>query len=157
MTELITPEYFNNHVMTLESDRFPLGIVGLPSVTTDGFRHHGMPERLYFVGNPEILKDPSVALIGTSERKKPGPSGVGLQIAGKLGAMLGQSGIKIVSGNASGIDNAGIIAALENNGKIVEFLQINLAVGQLLEVEKRRLESRIVVCYSVNIQMKVIP
>jgi len=72
------------------------------------------PLTLYVRGNPDLLCQPSLALVGT---RHPTPYGLGM--AERLSCDLAARRLVIVSGLARGIDAAGHRAALAGRGKTV--------------------------------------
>ncbi len=59
------------------------------------------PPALWALGDPELLKGPCLAIVGSREA-----SGAGLALARELAATLGQAGWTVVSGMARGVDSA---------------------------------------------------
>lgn len=68
------------------------------------------PPYLFMRGNPDLLKNRIVAVVGTRH-----PSDTGREKAYRLSKMLGKAGIVVSSGLARGIDTAAHNAALECN------------------------------------------
>ena len=75
------------------------------------------PERLYCIGNTELLKTPMAAVIGSRKCSE-----YGKQTAMALGNTLARAGITVVSGMAKGIDSFGHLGALKNGGKSIAVL-----------------------------------
>ena len=71
-------------------------------------------EVLYGIGNPEVLQEASVSIIG-SRRATP----YGLAISRMAGRVAAESGVVVVSGGAMGCDSAACQAALDAGGKTV--------------------------------------
>lgn len=69
------------------------------------------PLVLFYKGNIDLVKKPSLAMIGSRKA-----STYGLKIAGQFSRQLAQKGINIISGLAYGIDNQAHLGALEVNG-----------------------------------------
>ena len=88
---------------------WPRSLSDLPSV----------PERLYLVGNRELLAAPKglVAIVGTRDA-----SPYGERVAERLGEAFAAAGVPVVSGMARGIDAAAHRGALRVNGKTVAVL-----------------------------------
>jgi DNA processing protein len=72
------------------------------------------PLLLYVRGNPEILKQPGIAIVGT---RHPTPYGLGM--AERLAYDLAAQGLVIISGMARGVDTAGHRGAISAKGKTV--------------------------------------
>ncbi|MCA9750675.1 MAG: DNA-processing protein DprA [Gemmatimonadetes bacterium] len=75
------------------------------------------PEVLFVRGDPRLLREPSVAIVGTRECT---PEGADL--ARRLGARLAEAGRCVVSGLARGIDTAAHVGALEGDGDTIAVL-----------------------------------
>jgi DNA processing protein len=72
------------------------------------------PLVLYVRGNPEVLKEPGIAMVGT---RHPTPYGSGM--AERLACDLAAQGLVIISGMARGVDTASHRGALTAKGKTV--------------------------------------
>jgi len=72
------------------------------------------PLVLYVRGNPEVLKQPGIAMVGT---RHPTPYGSGM--AERLACDLAAQGLVIISGMARGVDTASHRGALTAKGKTV--------------------------------------
>jgi DNA processing protein len=72
------------------------------------------PLVLYVRGNPEILKQPGIAMVGT---RHPTPYGSGM--AERLACDLAAQGLVIISGMARGVDTASHRGAISAKGKTV--------------------------------------
>jgi DNA processing protein len=72
------------------------------------------PSLLYVRGNPEILKQPGIAIVGT---RHPTPYGSGM--AERLACDLAAQGLVIISGMARGVDTAGHRGAISAKGKTI--------------------------------------
>ncbi len=95
-------------VLTPDDERYPKKLMDL----------RNFPLVLYYLGDPEILKDKmTIALVGTRKASK-----TGLTVAGRLASSLVKSGSVIVSGGALGIDGAAHMGALEEDGYTVAVL-----------------------------------
>ena len=70
------------------------------------------PVVLYVRGNPEVLSQPGIAIVGT---RHPTPYGTGM--AERLGCDLAARGLVIFSGLARGVDSAGHRGAVAGKGK----------------------------------------
>ncbi len=69
------------------------------------------PKTLYVRGNPDVLKSPSLSIIGARSATP-----YGLTVAGIAATIAAQSGITVVSGGARGCDQAAGRAALAAHG-----------------------------------------
>ena len=72
------------------------------------------PLVLYVRGNPEVLTQPGIAMVGT---RHPTPYGSGM--AERLGCDLAAQGLVIVSGMARGVDTASHRGAISAKGKTI--------------------------------------
>lgn len=72
------------------------------------------PNRLYGIGDPEVLDTPCLSVIGA---RKATP--YGLAISEMAGRVAAESGITVVSGGAMGCDHAASSAALAAGGKTI--------------------------------------
>jgi DNA processing protein len=72
------------------------------------------PLMLYVRGNPEVLKQPGIAMVGT---RHPTPYGSGM--AERLACDLAAQGLVIISGMARGVDTASHRGAISAKGKTV--------------------------------------
>ena len=93
--------------ITRNDERYPACLLDLPDA----------PERLYIRGDPTVLSEPSLSVIG-SRRASP----YGLAVAEMAGRLAAESGLVEVSGGARGCDAAGGLAALDNGGRHVVVL-----------------------------------
>lgn len=75
------------------------------------------PFLLYARGNVALLKEPSIAMVGT---RRPSPYGV--TVAERFGKELALHGLTVVSGMARGIDTAAHRAALSVQGQTIAVL-----------------------------------
>jgi len=78
---------------------------------------HDPPALLYLLGNPDCLKKPSVAVIGSRAA-----TSYGKRISSTLAGQLARSKIVVVSGLAMGIDGHAHAGCLENGGETVAVL-----------------------------------
>lgn len=69
------------------------------------------PKRIFVYGNLDILRLPSVAIVGTRKA-----TNYGRQVAESLGRLLGRNSINVVSGLAKGIDRFSHVSCLEEGG-----------------------------------------
>jgi DNA processing protein len=95
------------------------------------------PLVLYVRGNPEILAQPGVAIVGT---RHPTPYGSGM--AERLACDLAMHGLVIISGMARGVDTAGHRGALSCKGKTVAVF--GTGVDVMYPKENTRLADQIV-------------
>lgn len=72
------------------------------------------PPTLFLEGNPALLQQPSVAIIGSRQALDDG-----LRRATRLAKILADEGIVVVSGLARGIDTAAHWSALRNRGQTI--------------------------------------
>lgn len=84
---------------------YPAALMDLPDA----------PPVLWAIGDPAAMKQPLVALVGARNA-----SSLGLRMARRLAAMLGEAGFGIVSGLARGIDAAAHEAALASGTVAVQ-------------------------------------
>src|SRR5205085_8417802 len=70
------------------------------------------PSTLYVRGNPQLLSEPGIAVVGT---RHPTPYGTGM--AERLACDLANRGLCIISGLARGVDSAAHRGALAAQGK----------------------------------------
>lgn len=108
-------------VLTIDDEHYPEALREIPDA----------PAVLYVRGNSSVLKDPSVAIVGSRHA-----SLYGLGIAQKFAMELAQSGLTIVSGLARGIDTAAHQGALKANGVTVAVLGCGLSHIYPLENKK---------------------
>ena len=97
----------NHHRIRLGDEAYPELLAGIP----------GPPERLYVVGDPEILHLPALAIVGSRN-----PTSGGARNAFEFARHLGRTGFCIVSGLAQGIDAAAHRGALAAEAPTVAFL-----------------------------------
>lgn len=76
------------------------------------------PLVLYCKGNVELLgREKIIAIIGTRE-----PTPYGRTVAGKIGRVLGENGVLVISGMAKGIDICAHLGAMEGHGETIAVL-----------------------------------
>lgn len=78
---------------------------------------HDSPVLLYLRGNPDCLKKPSVAVIGSRAA-----TSYGKRVSSMLAGQLARSGVVVVSGLAMGIDGHAHAGCLEAGGETVAVL-----------------------------------
>ncbi len=86
------------HVITLADPRYPPLLAEIPDP----------PPVLFVRGDPALLADPQLAIVGSRN-----PSRVGIEVSRELAAELAGSGLAITSGLATGVDGAAHTGALE--------------------------------------------
>ncbi|MEE8178241.1 MAG: DNA-processing protein DprA, partial [Acidobacteriota bacterium] len=89
------------------------------------------PLLLYAQGNIDLLKSPSLAIVGTRK-----PTAYGKAITGKLASDLAVRGLTIVSGLARGIDSTAHRNALDAGGKTIAVLGSGIDVVYPAEGKK---------------------
>lgn len=99
------------------------------------------PYLLYGAGNPEVLKEPSVAVVGARQ-----PTAYGRAVAEKLARDLAARGLIVVSGMALGIDSIAHWGAL-NGGRTVAVLGSGL--DNIYPRENKSLFRKIAECGAV--------
>jgi DNA processing protein len=100
-------------VVTLDDDEYPERLREIPSP----------PERLWIAGKDLRTVGPCVSVIGARAA-----NGYGIDVARRLGADLGGSGVCVVSGMARGADAAAHTGALSVNGNTVAVLGCGIDV-----------------------------
>ncbi len=91
----------NNRAITLNDSNYPAQLKEISDP----------PPILFVRGNPELLSQPQIAIVGSRN-----PSSSGLEIAFNFAKSLSQCGFTITSGLALGIDAASHRGALKANG-----------------------------------------
>ncbi len=91
-------EQDNAHILTLEDEHYPALLKSLPDA----------PPLLYALGQPELLEQPQLAIVGSRN-----PSHGGRELAREFARHLAGMGLSITSGMALGIDAAAHQGALE--------------------------------------------
>ena len=99
------------HIVTLGDPRYPASLLE----TADP------PLLLYAQGRIELLRTPSMAIVGSRN-----PTPQGLENARAFSASLSRAGITVVSGMALGIDGAAHDGALEGEGSTVAIVGTGL-------------------------------
>ena len=113
LTKFNQQEFFNTlekrgiHCLTIESPNYPSSLLNLKNP----------PYVLYYVGDLSLLKQKSIAIVGTRS-----PSSYGKLVTEKYAKELAENGICIISGLASGVDKIAHEGALEVNGKTIAVL-----------------------------------
>ena len=97
----------NHHLLRLGDDRYPELLAGIA----------GPPERLFVIGDPEVLHLPALAIVGSRN-----PTQGGAQNAFEFARHLAGAGFCIVSGLAQGIDAAAHRGALAAGAPTIAFL-----------------------------------
>jgi len=87
---------------------------------------HLSPPVLYGVGNPKLLNQPSIAVVGS--RKAPKEA---LEFAHKFGNKIANDGYTLVSGGAKGVDETAMMGALKGGGTVIGILPDNLLKASL--------------------------
>jgi DNA processing protein len=75
------------------------------------------PLLLYYKGNPELLRGPAVAVVGSRDCTREG-----LAVTAFFARALSRAGITVISGLAKGIDRAAHLAGLEGPGRSIALL-----------------------------------
>jgi DNA processing protein len=95
------------------------------------------PWVLYYKGDPTLLTQPLLAIVGTRA-----PTHYGKKVAQEFAASLSGIGIGIVSGLARGIDSYAHIGALQQRSKTIAVM--GTAIDQLYPMENKSLHEQIV-------------
>ena len=82
---------------------------------------YAAPSVLYGVGDPAAIANGGLAIVGSRNAV-----GADLQYASTLGRMAALSESAVISGGARGIDEAGMLGALENGGSAIGVLADNV-------------------------------
>ncbi|MDP0561919.1 MAG: DNA-processing protein DprA [Candidatus Endonucleobacter sp. (ex Gigantidas childressi)] len=96
-----------HHVLCFDSDLYPSQLKELPDP----------PAVLYVIGNPELLTEPQVSIVGS---RRPTPHG--RRMALEISEQLARSGFVITSGLALGIDGSAHQGALSCYGNTIAVL-----------------------------------
>lgn len=81
----------------------------------------GYPKELYYIGDPKLLEEKCVSIVGSRKTNQYGRS-----TAYSFGKALGQRGITVVSGMAVGIDTCAHEGALQEKGNTAAVLACGL-------------------------------
>ena len=103
----------NNHLITLNSTRFPKLLKQLADP----------PVALFASGNLALLDDPKVAVVGSRR-----PTPVGAKLVQQLAADLAQLGLVVTSGMALGVDGLAHQAALAAQGPSIAVMGCGLDI-----------------------------
>jgi DNA processing protein len=98
---------------------------------------HDPPETLWISGDVDVLRAPSVAIVGSRAA-----SPYALEVARRLGADLARRNVAVVSGMARGVDSAAHRGALEGGG--ITIAVFGCGVDVVYPPEHRGLADRIV-------------
>ena len=92
------------------------------------------PEKLYVLGNKEILMQKGIAIVGSRKASE-----YGKKVAFNISKELSENGINIISGLAIGIDSCAHLGAINNNnnGKTIAVLACGL--DKIYPTENRKL------------------
>ena len=123
--EMERMEKRGNVIITIEDERYPAQLREI----------YDPPFVLSCAGEPETLREPTVAVVGSRH-----PSPYGKAVAEKLASDLAGRGLVVASGMARGVDSAAHWGALEK-GKTVAVMGSGLAV--VYPRENRRLYEKI--------------
>ena len=115
-----------HHIITLDSQLYPKLLKELPDA----------PVVLYVIGNPSLLQEPQVGVVGS---RRPTPSGN--RVAKEFSEQLARSGLVITSGMAMGIDGAAHQGALSSYGGTIAVL--GTGVDQVYPVRHKSIYSLI--------------
>jgi len=97
----------HHHVISYRDDRYPRQLRSMS----------GAPVALYVSGDPTILNDPQLAIVGSRN-----PTAAGRATAFEFAKTLGECGLCITSGLAEGIDSAAHRGAIEGGGVTIAVL-----------------------------------
>ena len=115
-----------HHIITFDSPLYPKLLRELPDA----------PVILYVIGNPSMLQEPQVGVVGS---RRPTPSGS--RVAKEFSEQLARSGLVITSGMAMGIDGAAHQGALSSYGGTIAVL--GTGVDQIYPVRHKSIYSLI--------------
>jgi DNA processing protein len=113
---LFTPDeqQIDSDLRWLDSSGATLLAFGSPGYPAMLARIRGAPAALYVLGNPAVLDDPQLAMVGS---RKPTPAGI--QNARGFAEAFARVGLTVTSGLALGIDGASHEGALDGGGPTV--------------------------------------
>lgn len=97
------------------------------------------PERLFVLGNIEILNNIGISIIGSRKCSQ-----YGIEMSQKFAYMLAKQNINIISGLARGIDTYAHIGCLKGNGKTIAVLGSGL--DNMYPPENKNLAKNIISC-----------
>ncbi|MGD8346150.1 MAG: DNA-processing protein DprA [Lysobacterales bacterium] len=97
----------NHHLLTWDDERYPALLRDIPSP----------PAALYLDGDPDVLWQPQIAVIGSRN-----PTAGGRSNTRDFAAELSRSGLTVTSGMAEGVDSEAHAAALDAGGLTVAVL-----------------------------------
>ena len=100
-------------IMTMDSPEYPKHLKNIPDA----------PEKLYFIGNTDLIQAPAVAMVGT---RKASP--YGRWAAYEIAKRIAVCGIPVVSGMASGIDTCSHRGSLDKGTGTVAVLGTGIDV-----------------------------
>lgn len=103
----------NHHILLFTDDRYPAPLREIADP----------PPVLYVKGNPDTLRTPQIAMVGSRN-----PSPMGRETAWAFAKTLSQAGLTITSGMALGIDAASHKGAIENEGATIAVLGTGIDV-----------------------------
>ena len=117
----------HRHILLLEDPRYPALLRDTKAA----------PPLLFVAGNPDLLNDPQIAIVGSRN-----PSHSGLDNAKAFAHHLAGNGLGITSGLALGIDTASHQGALEAQGSTIAVIGTGLDI--IYPASNRRLAEQIV-------------
>ena len=126
-TELSRAKKMHVTVVTCDDRRYPASLNDLPS----------KPLALYVTGNPDVLANPGVAVVGTRL-----PTLYGTDMAERFAIGIAKGGLSVISGLAAGIDAEAHKGALAAGGVTIGVL--GGALDRFFPEENRELGRRIV-------------
>ena len=115
-----------NHLVTLENEDYP---ALLKAVT-------GHPHALFVRGNPDLLWQPQLAVVGSRN-----PTAGGIDNARAFAGFLAQRGLVITSGLAEGIDSVAHCAALDAG--VATIAVMGTGIDRIYPAKNRELAARI--------------
>jgi len=115
-----------NHLVTLDDERYPALLRAIP----------GHPFALFVRGNPDLLWQPQLAVVGSRN-----PTAGGVDNAKAFAEFLARSGLAITSGLAEGIDSAAHSAALDAGAATIAVM--GTGIDRVYPAKNRDLAARI--------------